>query len=654
MSDMSETKKSKYKLRELKGDSFLDHLLHYRGIKSESEKVAFLSPSYDTGVHDPFLLKDMRKVVDRIMLAVETGEKICIYSDFDADGIPGAVVLHDFFKKISYDNFVNYIPDRHMEGFGIHRKALEQIIAEGSTLIISIDCGIAEVENSKWVKELATDSSAGADTGADADGKARGVDLIITDHHTPGAELPDAFAIINPKQSDCQYPEKMLCGSGVIFKVVQALCIECRARADGAKGEESAKDASDTKTTLESIAAEKEKNSINYAITPGWEKWLLDMVGLATLSDMVPLLGENRVFAYFGLTVLRKTPRLGLQKLFKSLKMNPAYLTEEDIAFMITPRINAASRMASPMDAFRLLATTDNEEADRLVEHLNNLNTERKTRVALLAKAIKKSIEERGLVDKGVLVVGNPDWQPPVLGLVATSIVRDYGKPVFLWGRDESGVIKGSCRAPDGFDVVKIMRAVPEGTFINLGGHVAAGGYSIVSEKIHEFEQVILKAHEELVGGSGGESSSELAGALNGEASGVLDEASVDDKGEILILGQINIDKVLDPSEVGRILWADIEKVGPFGEANPKPIFILKDVKVIDVKIFGKTKEHIEIKVENVLTGAQTKAIKFFAAEDAGLMERLRVGELADVVVHMEKSMFRNFPEYRLRIVEVV
>ncbi len=613
-------KKSKYKLCELKGDSFLDHLLHSRGILSQEDKIAFLSPSYDTGVHDPFLLKDMQKVVDRIMLAVETNEKICIYSDFDADGIPGAVVLHDFFKKISYDNFVNYIPDRHMEGFGIHRKALEQIIAEGSTLIISIDCGIAEVENAKWVKSLATDSGVVVAGGASSSegGKARSIDLIITDHHTPGAELPDAFAIINPKQPECQYPEKMLCGSGVIFKVVQALCIECRARASG---------------------IEKEK----YSISAGWEKWLLDMVGLATLSDMVPLLGENRVFAYFGLTVLRKTPRLGLQKLFKSLKMNPAHLTEEDIAFMITPRINAASRMASPMDAFRLLATTDNEEADRLVGHLNNLNTERKTRVALLAKAIKKSIEERGLADKDVLVVGNPDWQPPVLGLVATSIVRDYGKPVFLWGRDESGVIKGSCRAPDGYDVVKIMRAVPEGTFINLGGHVAAGGYSLVDGAVHEFEQVILKAHEDL----NTNISEDIEG---GEGGGIS-------AGDTLIIGQIgqiNIDKVLDPSEVGRTLWVDIEKVGPFGEANPKPIFILKDVKVIDVKIFGKTKEHIEIKVENVLTGAQTKAIKFFAAEDSGLMEHLRVGELADVVVHMEKSMFRNFPEYRLRIVEVV
>ena len=599
-----------YKLRPLQGDSLLDHLLHSRGITDPTEKTAFLSPNYDFGTHDPFLLKDMQKVVERILRAVADGEKICVYSDFDADGIPGAVVLHDFFKKISYANTFHYIPDRHIEGFGIHRPALEQIIAQGATLIISIDCGIAEIENSAWVKTQKT-----------PDGLS--VDLIITDHHTPGAVLPDAFAIVNPKQSDCQYPEKMLCGSGVIYKVVQALCQTIREKNEA--------------ETFGDEAISKYFKDIE--IKEGWEKWLLDMVGLATLSDMVPLRGENRIFAYFGLTVLRKTPRLGLIKLFKSLKMNPAHMTEEDIAFMITPRINAASRMASPMDAFHLLATTDDAEADRLVDHLNNLNIERKTRVAHLVKAIKKSIEERGLQDKDIIVVGNPDWQPPVLGLVATNIVRDYGKPVFLWGRGEDETIKGSCRAPDGFDVVKIMREVPEtdGLFLNLGGHVAAGGYSIASDKIHTFEEKILEAHKRL-----GEvfSNSDMA-----DASGDPAEQ---------ILGEILVDKVLSAGEVGRNIWSVIEKVGPYGESNPKPLFMMKGIMVLDIKFFGKTKEHVELRLQDTLTGDETKAIKFFAKDDKAIEEKLKIGELADLVVHMEKSMFKNYPEYRLRIVDIL
>lgn len=603
-----------YKLRKLEGDSFLDHLLHSRGITDPTEKSAFLSPNYDAGCHDPFLLKDMHRVVDRVLQAVANEEKICIYSDFDADGIPGAVVLHDFFKKISYTNTFHYIPDRHIEGFGIHRPALEEIVEKGATLIISIDCGIAEIENSAYIKATYP-----------------AVDLIITDHHTPGEVLPDAYAIINPKQVDCKYPEKMLCGSGVIYKVVQALCETIR-EGKIKEAEESYSGA----RVFESFPEIKE----------GWEKWLLDMVGLATLSDMVPLRGENRIFAYFGLTVLRKTPRLGLIKLFKSLKMNPVHMTEEDIAFMVTPRINAASRMASPMDAFHLLSTDSEAEADRLVEHLNNLNTERKTRVAHLVKAIKKSIEERNLQDKAIIVVGNPDWQPPVLGLVATNIVRDYGKPVFLWGRGEDAIIKGSCRAPDGFDVVKIMRAVPEsdGVFLNLGGHVAAGGYSIDSEKIHLFEEKILDAHNRLI--------EDLVS--NSAKNGSGDEGGTTDATEGQVLGEILVDKVLDPSEVGRTVWSVIEKVAPYGEANPKPLFMMKGITVVDIKYFGKTKEHLEIRLQDGLTGSETKAIKFFAKDDSSVEGKLKVGELADIVVHMEKSMFKNYPEYRLRIVDII
>jgi single-stranded-DNA-specific exonuclease len=379
----------------------------------------------------------------------------------------------------------------------------------------------------------------------------------------------------------------------------------------------------------------------------------------------VPLRGENRIFAYFGLTVLRKTPRLGLVKLLKSLKMNPAHMTEEDISFMVTPRINAASRMASPMDAFHLLSTDSDAEADRLVEHLNNLNTERKTRVAHLVKAIKKSIEERGLQDKDIIVVGNPDWQPPVLGLVATNIVRDYGKPVFLWGRGEDSVIKGSCRAPDGFDVVKIMREVPEadGLFLNLGGHVAAGGYSIDSEKIHLFEEKILDAHKRMgeraaataataAAEKSAKNDANNAKGESGASSGSGVDAGAD--GDTLAPGEILVDKVLDPSEVGRVVWSMIEKVGPYGESNPKPLFIIKNTQILSVKYFGKTKEHLEIEIQSTINGTFAKAIKFFAKDDAAISGKIEEGKLIDIIVHMEKSMFKNYPEYRLRIVDVV
>ncbi len=615
----------KYKLRDQVGETFLDQLLHSRGIVNEPEKVAFLSPDYDLHTHDPFLLKDMKKVVDRIIEAVEKKEKILIYSDFDADGIPGGVVFHDFFKKISYENFENFIPDRHIDGFGVHahllRKKYEESVANSNPikLVVTIDCGITDVQAGVCAKEL-------------------GFDLVITDHHTPAEVLPDVFAIINPKQPGCEYPEKMLCGAGVIFKVVQALC------------------------TVE-----------KFGITKGWEKWLLDIVGLATLSDMVPLLGENRVFAYFGITVMRKTKRLGLIRLFKTLRMDMQYLSEEDITFMVTPRINAASRMADPMDAFRLLSTTDETQADEVVKHLNTVNDNRKVMVAHLVKSIKKEIEKRDFDDKPIIVLGNPDWKHPLLGLAATHVVREYGKPTYLWGRvDEEGstVIKGSCRAPDGMDAVSIMRAVPEGYFMNVGGHAAAGGFSISEKDIHRFEEVLLKADESLK--TLIKVIDESVGALN-DVAGEVSIGDISVNASVNASGEIMIDKVLNTNEVGSRLWSQIEKVAPYGEANQKPLFMFKSVTVLDVKLFGKAKEHLEItivhKSENLKATKENrnpidtfnfqsdkpvKAIQFFSAGNEDLMAKIKQGEELSLVAHMEKSMFKRYPEYRLRIVDIL
>lgn len=622
-----------YSLRTSEGDTFLDQLLHSRGIITPEDKQAFLSPSYDRGVHDPYLLKDMQKVVDRIVLAVKNNEKICIYSDFDADGIPGGVIFHDFFKKILYSNFINYIPHRHREGFGVHIAALEEIAKQGASLVITIDCGITDVAAAKRAKEL-------------------GFDLIITDHHSPAEVLPDAYAIINPKQPGCEYPEKMLCGAGVIFKVVQALCL-----------------------AKERVAGEDStaKEKLIFDISTGWEKWLLDMVGLATLSDMVPLLGENRIFAYYGLMVLRKTKRPGLLKLFKSLKMNQLHLTEEDVAFMITPRINAASRMADPRDAFVLLSTTSETEAEEMTKHLNTVNDSRKTQVAHLVKQIKKTIEERGLQEKALIALGNPDWKPPVLGLAATHIVKEYGKPVFLWGRaddeekkeilEESaivasteivsvssvpGIVKGSCRGPEGFNVVQILRGAPADYFLNMGGHSASGGFAVSEEKIHSFEQTLLDSYTNLF--QPADASVEAVDSITG--------ISVSpEKSETTIY----VDKMMHTREVSRMLWSQVEKASPYGEAHPKPLFMLKSVTVVDFRIFGKTKEHVEISIthdsDDFAVGFEirpVKAIQFFAASDKKLLEKAKVGQQVDLIAHLEKSMFRGFPEYRLRIVDIL
>ncbi len=552
-------------------------LLYSRNIESLDEAEKFLNPSYDSHTHDPFLLSDMDRVVDRILEAIGKKEKIAIFSDYDADGIPGAVVLHDFFKKVGYDNFINYIPLRNEEGFGLNHEAIDNLASQGVNLVITIDCGITDIEQVETANN-------------------HGIDVIITDHHLPKEVLPSAYAIINPKKVGDIYPEKMLCGSGVIFKVIQAL-----------------------------IKTGKERGI--FEIKDGHEKWFLDMVGLATLSDMVPLIGENRVFSYYGMKVLQKSPRVGLLKLLSILKINQTTLTEDDIGFMITPRINAASRMGIPLDAFKLLSTMDEVEAGTLAEHLNNKNDERKGLVASMIKEVKKRIENSDTKTKQVLVFGNPEWKPSLLGLVANSFGDEHGKPVFFWGRngEGEGVIKGSCRAGGDTNIVKLMEKankISGDLFVDYGGHKGAGGFSLLQENVHTLEERLNNAYDEL----------SAEGALS---SGV----------DVLIDKKISID------DVSWDLFSQVEKFAPFGLDNPKPLFLLENITISAVKLFGKEKNHLELKFKNS-KGKDVTAMAFFQTGDKYSVP-VKEGASINLVATLEKSVFRNFPELRLRIIDI-
>lgn len=575
---------SKYKIRKRTNGDFIDNLLFHRGIKTAEEKESFLNPNYDTHILDPFLLKDAEKGAKRVVSAIEKGEKIVIYSDYDADGIPAGVIFHDFFKKIGYKNFTNYIPHRHDEGFGLNTDAVEMFAKKDQhggpvSLLITLDCGISDIEAVK----LAQDS---------------GIDVIVTDHHEPhighggvGEVLPPAYAIIDHKQKDCKYPEKILCGSGVGFKLIQAILKVKR-----------------------------------FDLKQGHEKWLLDMVGLATLSDMVPLVGENRALAHFGMRVIKISPRKGLVRLLNHLKINQKYLTEDDVGFMITPRINAASRMGVPMDAFRMLATDDDNEAHQYVEHLDKINTERKTKVAGLVKEIKKLISERHKDDpRDVIVAGNPQWRPSLLGLVANSLAEEYGKPAFLWGRDGDGIIKGSCRSGGTVSVVDIMRLTPEGSMMQYGGHFASGGFSVSNEKIHNLDDLLNQGFKKLA------------------LSDVVPESSY-------------IDMELRLEDVSWKSYGEIEKLAPFGTGNKKPLFIFKNIKIEGIKEFGKEKNHLEL-VFKKEGGSSVNAIGFFmdlnTFKDKDGKE-LEMGGVIDLVATMEKSMFRGRAELRLRVEDVI
>ena len=539
-----------------------NRLLVNRNLTEVEAAAAFLEPNYETQLHDPFLLNDIDKAVERIKQAIEANEKIVIYSDYDCDGIPGGVVLHDCFKGLGCENFENYIPHRHYEGFGLNTYAIDKLAANDAKLIITVDCGTSDIE-------------------AIAHAKSLGIDVIVTDHHEPHATLPEAVAIVNPKLGN--YPFTEICGAAVAFKLAQALLAK-----------------------------------LPHELVPGYEKWWLDMVGIATIADMVPLVDENRVFAHYGLQVLRKSRRPGLQQLLKKNRVDQRFLSEEDIGFTIGPRINAASRMDTPEDAFFMLSATDVSEAGVHVDHLEKLNKERKTMVAQMTKDLHKRLKALPEIPE-VLVLGNPEWRPSLVGLAANKLAEEHKRPVFLWGKDGNGVYKGSCRSGGGVSVVNIMNASSE-SFLEHGGHHFSGGFSVKDEHIFTLSEHLNNAFAEL-----GESA-------------VFDE-------------ELLVDEYLALDAVNHTLADELARLGPFGTGNAKPLFAFTDVTPRSVEQFGKGKEHLKLLFE---TGVgQLEAISFFAkAED------FKVTPTNDkpftLIAHVERSFFMGRQQLRLRIVDII
>ena len=550
----------------------LAKLLEKRGISEPETADIFLNPSYERDFHDPFLMRDMDKACVRIFEAISADEKIVIYADYDCDGIPGAVILSDLFKLLNYKNYEVYIPMRNSEGYGLNMEAIKQFAERKVSLLITIDLGITAVE------EVAL-------------AEACGIDVIITDHHLPQAVLPVAYAILNPKVDG--YPEKMLCGAGVMFKLVQGF--------------------------IKKYGKENE----NFKIKAGAEKWMLDMAGLATLSDMVPLTGENRVIAYFGMKVFKKSPRPGLQKLLRKLNIDQRYLSEDDLGFMITPRLNAASRMDNPMRAFELLATNDSAEAGVLADHLSKINDERKTIVTGIMRDINKQMDKKFDKDteREVIVMGNPGWRVGVLGLVAGKMCHEYQRPVFVWGKDENDLIKGSCRSDGSVSVVELMTETSE-SFLEFGGHELAGGFTVHTEKIHFLEEALSSSFHKV------------------KRPRKENETSYDIKTD---LGVVNLKN-----------WKEIEKMSPFGLANPKPIFLFEGVKIEKLKKFGKngSGEHLEI-IFSDAGKHKAVAISFFSNIDS-FANTLSEGLHVNLLATFDLSRWRGKEELRLRIVDIL
>lgn len=557
-------------------DDLTAALLARRGITTAEDAVAFLSPSYDTHIHDPMLMLDMPKAAKRVADAISNKERITIWSDYDCDGIPGGVLFHDFLKKAGA-NFTNYIPHRHLEGYGVNSAGIEKLAAEGTTLIVTIDSGITDVAAVARANEL-------------------GIEVIVTDHHLPAEELPPAFAILNPNaRAEETYPYKSLCGSGVAWKLV------CAVLAIGFVGREQ--------------------------ISTGWEKWLLDMAGLATIADMVPLTGENRVLVKYGLLVMRKSPRLGLQKLCKVARVNQRYMSEDDVGFMIAPRVNAASRMGDPRDAFELLTTEDENRAEELAKLLEATNRSRRASAGAITKAVHERIEQMRLATGArptIVALGDPEWRPGLLGLVASGISDEYQCPVFLWGREGNEVLKGSCRGgPRKVHVVELMQTAVSDTFIGFGGHAAAGGFSIAPEAVHLFQERMEQALSSL-------------------------------KSDAVIADQ-RADVTLTPAAVTTSVLKSFDLLAPFGMGNPKPTVSLPNVRVTNIAWFGKASEHLRLHIAHGEDSATTiEGIAFFARRDLGTTpDSLVPGSVVHLLVHVERDQFSKGQPVRLRLLAI-
>lgn len=579
-----------YRLRERLHDELLYDLLYARGIEEEQDIKTFLEPDFVRDSGDPFLLPDMQAAVERLQSAKKNGEQVAVWSDYDCDGIPGGVMLAEFLRAAGY-TVLHYIPHRHTEGYGLNEEGITELAAAGVKVMVTVDLGTTEHEPIAFANK-------------------KGIDVIVTDHHqvssaplSPasyaaedteppvkriiGSEaaydvgvLPPALAVINPKRANSTYPFDGLCGAGVAWKLVQAILSKNRPEGFG----------------------------------EGQEKWLLDLVGLATLSDMVPLLGENRMLAHFGLTVMRHNRRPGLAALLRLLRIKPKGLTEDDIGFMIAPRINAASRMDSPEAAARLLATQDRDEARELGAALEALNKERKGLVAATVKEANRRIAQTS-VESPIIVMGSPSWRPGILGLVANSLMGEHGKPVFLWGREGGETIKGSCRSDGALNVVDLMSSASD-MFEGFGGHHAAGGFSLTQARVHELPLRLASAYE----------------SLRKSAS---------------VTPPVALEREVDLAEVGLAQTA-LARLAPFGVGHEKPLFIFPRVSIEGVRLFGKTGDHLELKLGK--EGARVSGVSFFSTPDS-FSKKVAAGMVADVVGHIE-SDWRGAP--RIRVTDVI
>jgi len=521
--DKPQTEKIEALQQALQVDSTIATLLLQRGIETFEEAKTFFRPSL-TDLHNPFLMKDMEKAVARIEKAIANNENILVYGDYDVDGTTSVALMSTYLKSV-HNLVYTYIPNRYDEGYGVSFKGINFALENNFTLIIALDCGIKAIDKVAHAKEL-------------------GIDFIICDHHRPGNQIPEAVAVLDPKREDCNYPYKELCGCGVGFKLIEAL------------------------------ASKEGKTAADLTE-------YLDLVATAIGADIVPIDGENRVLAYFGLQVINTKPRPGIKAILTQVEKTE--LTITDVVFVVAPRINAAGRMKHGNYAVTLLSEEDHELATKYAQEINDYNLERRETDKKITEEALLQIEKNKEQDRLTTVVYHEDWHKGVIGIVASRLTETYHRPTLVFTKSGE-FLAASARSVRGFDVYNALEACIE-HIEQFGGHKYAAGLTLKEENYEAFKQ-----------------------AFEDEVSKTIDRN--------LLTPEIKIDANIDLDTITPKFYRILKQFAPYGPSNMTPVFLTENL--IDTgygKPVGADKTHLRLTATQKGTTQRMVGIGFSMAD---------------------------------------
>ncbi len=541
-------------------DRALCTILAQRGISAFDEAKAWFRPQL-SDLHDPFLMLNMDKAVARINSAIQQNERIMIYGDYDVDGTTAVSLLYSFLRK-HYNNIDTYIPDRYKEGYGISLAGIDYAEDNGISLIIALDCGIKAIKQVNYAAE-------------------KGIDFIICDHHRPGDTVPAAAAVLDPKQENCHYPFDELSGCGVGFKLVQGLC--------------------------------KDWNLADNEWHP-----LMDLLAISIGADIVPIVGENRILAYYGLKLINSKPRAGIQLLVELTGKKTKDLTITDVVFMIGPRINAAGRISHGRLAVELLTGDDTKVIEELSQIINDHNTERKELDSNITASALEMIANQNEIDRKSTVVFDKNWHKGVIGIVASRLIETYYRPTVVF-TESNGVLAGSARSVKGFDVYNALDQCSD-VLEQFGGHMYAAGMTLKKERYEEFRQRFEEAVK----------------------SSILPEQ---------LIPEIEIDCEVGFANLDFKFYRILKQMAPFGPQNMTPTFQTNGL--VDTgysKAVGADQTHLRVVLKDPKSNITLTGIGFGMAEK---MELIKSGKPLSVAYHLEENEYNGNVSLQMRIKDV-